>query len=147
MPAAVASSIQVPAVSHSSLAVSKAVGQGRSLVPSHKAWREHPAQDVPSQAKVQAGEIRAAGSIVEHGHSVALHDRTWSQRDGFESAEEHWSEFLVLAGSLKGACGAHSALKKQLRPGVPQEAVTRQIHVSSEVERLGRGQIEWLQSH
>ena len=87
-PAAVASSI--PAVSHSSLAVSKAVGQCWSPVPSHKAWREwHPAQDVPRQAKVQAGEVRAAGSIVEHGHSVALRDRTWSQRDGFKSAEEH----------------------------------------------------------
>ena len=85
-PAAVASSI--PAVSHSSLAVSKAVGLGWSPVPSHEAWREwRPAQDVPSQAKVQAREVRAAGSIVEHGHSVALrdrmHDRTWSQRDGF----------------------------------------------------------------
>ena len=54
-----------PAVSHSSLAVSKAVGQGWSPVPLHEAWREwHPAQDVPSQAKVQAGEVRAAGSIV-----------------------------------------------------------------------------------
>ena len=52
-PAAVASSI--PAVSHSSLAVSKAVGQCWSPVPLHKAWREwHPAQDVPRQAKVQA---------------------------------------------------------------------------------------------
>ena len=92
----------------------------------HEAWREwHPAQDVPSQAKVQAGEVNAAGSIVEHGHSVALPDLTWSERDGFESAEEHWSEFLVLAGSLKGACGAHSAPKEQLRPGLlQQEAAT-----------------------
>ena len=36
-----------------------------------------------------AGEVRAAGSIVEHGHSVALRDRTWIQRDGFQSAKEH----------------------------------------------------------
>ena len=86
-PAAVASSI--PAVSHSSLPVSKAAGQGWSPVPSHEAWREwHPAQDVPRQVKVQAGEVRAAGSIIEHGHSVALRDRTWGQRDGFKSAEE-----------------------------------------------------------
>ena len=60
-PAAVASSI--PAVSHSSL-VSKAVGQGWSLVPSLEALREwHLAQDVPSQAKVQAGEVRAVTVI------------------------------------------------------------------------------------
>ena len=65
-PAAVASSIS--AFSHCFLAVSKAVGQGWSPVPSHKAWREwHPAQDILSQANVQAGEIRAAGSIVEIG--------------------------------------------------------------------------------
>ena len=72
-PAALASFIS--AVSHRSLAVSKAVGQGWSPVPSHEAWREwhwHPAQDIPSQANVQAGEVTAAGSIVEHGHSVAL---------------------------------------------------------------------------
>ena len=89
-PVAVASSI--PAVSHSSLAVSKAVGQCWSPVPSHEAMREwSPVQDVPSQAKAHAGEVRAACSIVlvDHGHSVALHDRTWSQRDGFESAEKH----------------------------------------------------------
>ena len=55
----------------------------------------------------------------------------------------------MLAGSLKGACGAHSAPKKQLRPGVPQEAVTGQlqIHVSPEVEGRGRGRIVWLRSH
>ena len=53
----------------------------------------------------------------------------------------------MLAGSLKGARGAHSAPKEQLRPGVPQEAVTGQIHVSSEVEGLGRGRIVWLRSH
>ena len=53
----------------------------------------------------------------------------------------------MLAGSLKGARGARSATKEQVRPGVPQEAVTGQIHVSSEVEGLGRGQIVWLQSH
>ena len=70
-PAAVASTI--PAGSHRPLAVPKAVGQGWRPVPSHEAWRERcPAQDVASQAKVQAGEVRAAGSIVEHGHSVAL---------------------------------------------------------------------------
>ena len=53
----------------------------------------HPAHDVPSQAKVQAGEVRSAGSIVEHasGHSVALRDRTWIQRDGFESARCYYS--------------------------------------------------------
>ena len=80
-PAAFASSI--PAVSHHSLAVSKAVGQARqgwSPVPSHEASREwHPAQDIPSQANVQAGEVRANGSIVEHGHSIALRERIWSQ--------------------------------------------------------------------
>ena len=37
--------------------------------------------------------------------------------------------------------------KKQLRPGVPQEAVTGQIYASSEVEGLGRGRIVWLRSH
>ena len=46
-------------------------------------------EDVASQANVQAGEVKAAGSIVEHGHFVALRDCTWSQRDGFESAAEH----------------------------------------------------------
>ena len=53
----------------------------------------------------------------------------------------------MLAGSLKGACGAHHAPKEQLRPGIPQEAVSGQIHVSSEVEGLGRGRIVWLLSH
>ena len=49
----------------------------------------HPAQDIPSQENVQAGEVRAAGSIIEHGHSVALRDRIWSQCDGFKNVEEH----------------------------------------------------------
>ena len=53
----------------------------------------------------------------------------------------------MLAGSLKGAGGAHSAPKDQLSPGVPQKAATGQIHVSQEVEGLGRGQIVWLRSH
>ena len=53
----------------------------------------------------------------------------------------------MLAGSLKGAGGAHRAPKDQLRPGVPQEAATGQIHVSQEDEGLGRGQIVWLRSH
>ena len=154
-PAAVASSI--PSVSHSSLVVSKAVtvGQGWSPVPSHEAWREwHPAQDVPSQAKVQAGEVRAAGSIVEHVHSVALLDCIWSQleREGFQSAEEHQGEAQVpcpsweYEGSRWGTPPG-SALKEQLRPGVPQEAVTRQINVSSEVDGLCLGRIVWLRSH
>ena len=54
---------------------------------------------------------------------------------------------LCLLGVLKGSCGAHYAPKEQLRPRVPQEAVTGQIHVSSEVDGLGRGRIVWLQSH
>ena len=54
----------------------------------------------------------------------------------FKSAEEHQGEFLALPGSMKGATGAHSAPKEQLRPGVPQEAFTG----------LGRGLIVWLQS-
>ena len=75
--AAIASCI--PAVSHPSLAGSKAVGQGWSPVPLHEAWREWlPAQDIPSKANVQAGEVRAASGSVEHGHSVALHGRIWS---------------------------------------------------------------------
>ena len=54
---------------------------------------------------------------------------------------------FVLPGSMKGSCGARSAPKEQLRPGVPQEAVTGHIHVSPEVEGLGRGRIVWLWSH
>ena len=118
-PAAVASSI--PAVSHSSLAVSKAVGQGWSPAPCHKAWREwHPAQDAPSQAKVQAGEVRAAGSIVEHGHSVALRDRTvrtWSQRDGFESAEGKQYQLNRLYRRLYSLL--HDLYSPLLRPAGP----------------------------
>ena len=53
----------------------------------------------------------------------------------------------MLPGSRKGACRAHSAQKEQLRQDVPQEAVNRQIHVSSEVEGLCRGRIVWLRSH
>ena len=108
------------------------MGQGWSPVPSHEAWREwYPAQDVPSQAKVQAGEVRAAGSIVGQWHSVALQDRSWSQRDGFESAEEHQGEFLELPESMKGACGAHSAPKEQMRQGIPQEAVTSATYLTN----------------
>ena len=103
-PAAVASSI--PAVSNSTLAVCKAVVKGWSPVPLHEAcqWREwHPAHDIPSQANVQAGEVRAAGSIIGHGHFVPLSDCIWSQCDGFKSAEEHQGESLVLPGMTKGA--------------------------------------------
>ena len=126
-----------------------------SPVPSHEAWLEWcPAQDVPSQAKVQAGEVRAAGSIVEHVHSVALLDCIWSQleREGFQSAEEHQGEAQVpcpsweYEGSRLGTPPC-SVLKEQLRPGVPQEAVTRQINVSSEVDGLCLGRIVWLRSH
>ena len=82
-------------------AVSKAVLQGWSPVPCHEARHQwHPAQDIPSQANVQAGEVKAACSIVEHGHSVALSERIWSQFDGFKSAEEHQGEFLVLPGMI-----------------------------------------------
>ena len=96
-PAAVASSI--PAVSHSSLAVSKAVGQCWSPVPSHEAWREwHPAQDVPRQAKVQAGEVRAAGSIVEHGHSVALRDAPGVKVMGSKVLKNTRASSLCLLG-------------------------------------------------
>ena len=110
------------------------MGQGWNPLPSHEAWCEwQPAQDIPSQAKVQAAEVRAPGSIVEHhdGHSVALCDRIWSQRDGFESAEEHQGEFLELPESMKGACGAHSAPKEQMRQGIPQEAVTSATYLTN----------------
>ena len=53
-PAAVASSI--PAVCFQNY------GAGWSPVPSHEACREwRPAQDIPIQANVQPGEVRAAG--------------------------------------------------------------------------------------
>ena len=101
----------------------------------------------PSQANVHAGEVRAVGSIVEHGHSVALRDCIWSQCDEFKSAEEHQGEFLVLPGMMKGASGAHCTPKIQLRQGVPLEAVTGEIHVSSEIEGLSLSRIVWLLSH
>ena len=56
----------------------------------------------------EAGVVRAAGSIIEHGNSVALHDRNRSQCDGFKRAEDDQSGFLVLPGMTKGAGGAHS---------------------------------------
>ena len=104
-----------------------------------------PGHSYPS--KCTAGEVRAAGSIIEHGHSVALRDCIWSQCDGFQSAEEHLGEFLVLPGMMKGASGAHCTPKIQLRQGVPLQAVTGQIHVSSEIKGLRRSRIVWLRSY
>ena len=74
-PQATAVASPIPAVSHCSLVVTKGVGQGQSPVFLHEAWCQlRPAQDIPNfeawAANVQAGGVRAAGSIVEHGHSV-----------------------------------------------------------------------------
>ena len=49
------------------------MGQGWISISLHEAWRQwQPAEDIPSQANVKAGEFRAADSIIEHGHSVVL---------------------------------------------------------------------------
>ena len=47
----------------------------------------------------------------------------------------------------KGASEAHCTPKEQLRPGVPQEAATGQIHISSEIKGLCESRIVWLRSH
>ena len=53
----------------------------------------------------------------------------------------------MLPGKTKGASGAHCTLKEQLRPGVPLEAATGQIHESSEIEGVCLNRIVWLLSH
>ena len=93
------------------------------------------------------GLVRAAGSIVEHGHSVALHDCIWSQGDGFKGAEENQGEFLVLPLVPEGASWAHCALKEQPRFDIPQESLACQIQIRLEIEGLKRRRIRrivWL---
>ena len=81
-------------------------------------WHPARARDIPTRQAEQmyrlpeAGKVRAAGSIKEHGHNVALHDSIWSQCDGFKNAEEHQGEFLALPEMTKGASGENNPFQK-----------------------------------
>ena len=100
-PAAVATTCQAHSCCRCSLSVTNAVGQGWSPVFLHEAWRQwHPAQDIPSQANVQAGEFRAAGSrcIVEHGHSIAEHDAFGFNVMGSKMLKKIRASFLCCLG-------------------------------------------------
>ena len=96
--------------------------------------------------------VRAAGSIIEYGHSVALHDCIWSQCDGSKSAEEDQSRFLVLPGMTKGAGGAHYTPTRTAEAGFTTGGSDRTNpasgwHVSSDIKGLCRSLIVWLWSH
>ena len=78
------------AVSHCPLAATKAIGQGWSPVSTHEALYEcYSAQHILSSGNIQGGEVGAACSIVEHGHSVALHNSIRGRCDGLKSADEN----------------------------------------------------------
>jgi hypothetical protein len=111
----------------------------------HKALHHwHTTQHVLSPAQIKARQIIGAGPVVEHGHFFALHDRIDMQIDGFECSEENQSK-LSMAGSVaKTAHASHSAVKKQLRPGIPQQALTAQGHVCFIVKLVGWVWIVWI---
>ena len=66
------------AVSYCPLAATKAMGQGWSPVAAHEArpqwYPEGPAFHILRTANIPGCEVGAACSVIEHGHSVVLHD-------------------------------------------------------------------------
>ncbi len=46
-------------------------------------------QHVRHMADVEAGQVLAAGRVIEHRHSSLLHDTVWSQSNGLNRAEVH----------------------------------------------------------
>jgi hypothetical protein len=91
-------------ISNSTFAVAESMEQGGCAVSSHKALHNwHTIQHVLSPAQIKARQVRAAGTVVEHGHSFALHDRINWQIDGLKCAEENQSK-LSVAGSNVFVC-------------------------------------------
>jgi hypothetical protein len=61
-------------------------------------------------------------------------------------AEENQSKLwaLVPASVVEMACGSHCAVEEQLRPGIPQQAFTAQVHVCCKVKLVDWLWIVWI---
>ncbi len=80
-------------------------------------------QHVLSPAQIMARQVCAAGTVVEHGHSFALHDKINGQINELECVEENQSKLLVVFSMAKMANLRHSAVtvEEQLRLGIQQQ--------------------------
>ena len=135
-------------LSNSSSAVAKLMRQGGRAVSGHKARHHwHTTKHVLSPAQIKAGQVSAAGTVVEHEHSFSLHDGVNWQRDGLECAEENQSKLSVPASVAETARGSHCAVEEQLGPGIPQQAFTAQVHVHCKIKLVDWLWIVWIGSN
>ena len=67
---------------------------------------------------MQGGEVGAACSIIEHGHSVVLHDSIWSHCDGLKSADETIASSLCWLWQLREPVGHTVKWKNSSQPPV-----------------------------
>ena len=119
----------------SSSPVAEAVGQGGMCVAADIARHQrHTSQHIFCSANIQAGQVSAAGSVEEHWHSAALHERVGRQFDGFKGAEENKRQLSVPCFSLKLTNGSNSTVEEQLWQTIPQKAFAAEIHVCFDIE-------------
>ncbi len=104
---------------------------------------------------VEAGQVRVAGRIIEHGYASLLHDTVWGQLNGLKCAEVHQGHLLgrvtvthalMLTVTLTvteplGACGKQGTVEKELMACIPHQTVPLQVKIGLDMERLHRAQV------
>jgi hypothetical protein len=93
------------------------------------------------RAKVETGQARVAGRVIEHGHSRSLHDTVRRQLNGLKRAEIHQGYLLVCSSVPLGACRTQGAVEEELRARIPHQAVPLQVKIGLDVERFHRVRI------
>ena len=91
--------------------VLEAVRDSGVTVAADEAWNDKGGapQHVGHRSDVEAGQVRVAGRVIEHGHSSSLHDAVWCQVNGLKRAEIHQGHLLVRTT-------VHRRLEGKLRP-------------------------------
>jgi len=127
-PAAVASTRT--SICNSPLATPEAVWKGWVFVASNEAGNErHTAQHIADRADVKAGLVAAACTVIQHWNPVALHYRVWCYVDWLKGAEIDQGQLQVTVLFAALSSRAYCAIKEQLWTGIPDQAVTTDVHV------------------
>ena len=118
-------------IGNSPLTTAKAVRKRWVFVAGNEAgYQRNTAQHIAHRAYVKTGLVASACSIVQHGDPVALHYRVWRDVDRLECAEKHQGQLHMTVLSSPLSSGANCAIKEQLRPGIPHEALAADVHVT-----------------
>jgi hypothetical protein len=106
------------------------------LVAGDEAWKHwHTAQDIACQAEVKTGlDPAAACSVVKHWNSVALHDGLWRDIDRLKGTEKYQGHLHVTLLAGLHPSGTQRAVKEQLWPCKPQQALAADVHIPPSVE-------------